>query len=190
VHGQQLLGHELAHVVQQRAGRVRNPLGIGLAVVHDKALEAEADRLGQRVAAPQVALQPKLEPVGPSAKIRAQSQQISPRTFHQMHRPVTDWVPNGSERQISGPGALPRRQWQSDRIIVQRVSVVRNGNTILVSGLLEKRVLNSPSSGTIQRKVGFEYEMTDINTRRRNFFGNGNRPHTKGYVLRSRPGTN
>jgi hypothetical protein len=25
-HGQQLLGHELAHVVQQRAGRVRNPL--------------------------------------------------------------------------------------------------------------------------------------------------------------------
>jgi hypothetical protein len=31
--GQQLLGHELTHVVQQRAGRVRNPLGTGLAVV-------------------------------------------------------------------------------------------------------------------------------------------------------------
>ena len=25
--GQQLIGHELAHVVQQRAGRVRNPFG-------------------------------------------------------------------------------------------------------------------------------------------------------------------
>ena len=29
VYGRQLLGHELAHVVQQRAGRVRNPLGSG-----------------------------------------------------------------------------------------------------------------------------------------------------------------
>jgi hypothetical protein len=55
MHGQQLLGHELAHVVQQRAGRVRNPLGTGLAVVQDTALEAEADRLGQRAAAHRVA---------------------------------------------------------------------------------------------------------------------------------------
>jgi ribosomal protein S18 acetylase RimI-like enzyme len=50
-HGQQLLGHELAHVVQQRQGRVRNPLGGGVAVVQDHALEAEADRLGHRAAA-------------------------------------------------------------------------------------------------------------------------------------------
>jgi hypothetical protein len=48
--GQQILGHELAHVVQQRAGRVRNPFGAGLAVVQDAALEAEADRLGMRAA--------------------------------------------------------------------------------------------------------------------------------------------
>jgi Domain of unknown function (DUF4157) len=46
--GQQLLGHELAHVVQQRAGRVRNPVGSAVAVVQDRALEAEADRLGHR----------------------------------------------------------------------------------------------------------------------------------------------
>lgn len=56
--GQQLLGHELTHVVQQRSGRVRNPFGSGIAVVQDHALEAEADRLGQRaashVAAPSV----------------------------------------------------------------------------------------------------------------------------------------
>ena len=52
MHGQQLLGHELAHVVQQRSGRVKNPLGSGIAVVQDHALEAEADRLGQRAAAP------------------------------------------------------------------------------------------------------------------------------------------
>jgi hypothetical protein len=49
--GQQLLGHELAHVVQQRQGRVRNPFGSGIAVVQDPGLEAEADRMGQRAAA-------------------------------------------------------------------------------------------------------------------------------------------
>ncbi|MBK8176608.1 MAG: DUF4157 domain-containing protein [Rhodospirillales bacterium] len=58
--GQQLLGHELAHVLQQRAGRVRNPLGSGLAVVQDHALEAEADRLGHRAAAHRLIAQPKM----------------------------------------------------------------------------------------------------------------------------------
>jgi hypothetical protein len=48
--GQQLLGHELAHVLQQRAGRVRNPFGSGTAVVQDHALEAEADRMGMKAA--------------------------------------------------------------------------------------------------------------------------------------------
>lgn len=50
IQGQQLLGHELAHVLQQRAGRVRNPFGNGTAVVQDHALEAEADRLGMKAA--------------------------------------------------------------------------------------------------------------------------------------------
>lgn len=45
-HGQRLIGHELAHVVQQRSGRVRNPFGSGLAVVQDPGLEAEAERMG------------------------------------------------------------------------------------------------------------------------------------------------
>ena len=50
MHGQQLLGHELAHVLQQRQGRVQNPFGTGVAVVQDRHLEAEADRLGLRAA--------------------------------------------------------------------------------------------------------------------------------------------
>ena len=49
-HGQFLLGHELQHVVQQRAGRVGNPFGAGVAVVQDFALVAEADRMGQKAA--------------------------------------------------------------------------------------------------------------------------------------------
>jgi hypothetical protein len=53
--GQQVLGHELAHVVQQRAGRVRNPYGTGVAVVQDRHLESEADQMGMRAAAHQAA---------------------------------------------------------------------------------------------------------------------------------------
>lgn len=49
-HGQFLLGHELQHVVQQRAGRVANPFGSGVAVVQDHMLEAEADRMGHQAA--------------------------------------------------------------------------------------------------------------------------------------------
>src|SRR4051812_18021984 len=49
--GVEMLAHELAHVVQQKSGRVRNPFGNGTAIVHDRALEAEADRAVQRLTA-------------------------------------------------------------------------------------------------------------------------------------------
>lgn len=58
--GLSLLGHELAHVVQQRAGRVSNPFGSGVAVVQDHALEAEADRLGRKAAAYRPAGEPSV----------------------------------------------------------------------------------------------------------------------------------
>lgn len=63
VQGQQLIGHELAHVVQQRQGRVRAP-GAGMAVVQDRALEAEADRLGMRAAAHRPPVQAKMAGAG------------------------------------------------------------------------------------------------------------------------------
>src|SRR5947209_9278751 len=47
---QKALRHELWHVVQQKAGRVKNPFGGGVAVVQDHALEAEADRMGEKAA--------------------------------------------------------------------------------------------------------------------------------------------
>jgi hypothetical protein len=46
--GQQLVAHELTHVVQQRVGRVRNPFGQGVAVIEDNSLEAEAHRMEMR----------------------------------------------------------------------------------------------------------------------------------------------
>ena len=62
-HGQQLLGHELTHVLQQRSGRVRNPFGSGVAVVQDPAMEAEAEQMGMRAATYQVPVQAKISPV-------------------------------------------------------------------------------------------------------------------------------
>jgi hypothetical protein len=49
--GQQLIGHELAHVVQQRQGRVAATGEIGgMALNDDAGLEQEADRMGQKAA--------------------------------------------------------------------------------------------------------------------------------------------
>jgi ribosomal protein S18 acetylase RimI-like enzyme len=60
--GQQLLAHELTHVVQQRAGRVRNPFGSGIAAVQDPTLEAEAERMGRQAAMHVLRVQAKMTP--------------------------------------------------------------------------------------------------------------------------------
>ena len=48
--GMAVLGHELTHIVQQRAGRVAVPQGKGTHVNVERVLEAEADLLGARAA--------------------------------------------------------------------------------------------------------------------------------------------
>jgi hypothetical protein len=68
VAGQKVLAHELAHVVQQRTGRVRNPFGNDTAIVHDATLEAEAERMAARAtlqfaAAPHAPVQRKVAAV-------------------------------------------------------------------------------------------------------------------------------
>lgn len=61
--GRRILGHELAHVVQQRSGRVRNPFGSGVAVVHHPGLEAEAERMGLRAATCPIVAQEAAKPI-------------------------------------------------------------------------------------------------------------------------------
>jgi hypothetical protein len=59
--GVQLLAHELTHVVHQRGGKARNPFGAGVAVLHDRGLEAEADRMAARaLLGPPQSVQPKM----------------------------------------------------------------------------------------------------------------------------------
>lgn len=47
--GKQILAHELAHVLQQRSGKVQQPRGTGYVIIQDRALEAEADQLSRAV---------------------------------------------------------------------------------------------------------------------------------------------
>jgi hypothetical protein len=64
-----VIGHELAHVVQQRMGRVTNPFGSGVAIVRDQMLEAEAERMALEAARPIAA-----SPPSPAQRL------VSPRT--------------------------------------------------------------------------------------------------------------
>ena len=57
VGGRELLGHELAHVMQQRAGRVATPPHKGRVIV-DAGLEREADDLGHRAARDEIVVAP------------------------------------------------------------------------------------------------------------------------------------
>jgi ribosomal protein S18 acetylase RimI-like enzyme len=106
--GQSLLGHELTHVVQQRAGRVSNPFGSGVAVVQDQALEAEADRLGHQAAMSRL---PEPAPTGPSV---GSASAIRQNTIHRKIKPVANYAvraaqPNTTGWQISvGAQGLPQ----------------------------------------------------------------------------------
>jgi hypothetical protein len=66
--GRELIGHELAHVVQQRQGRVSpNVQRQGLAINTDRGLEAEADRMGQAAARGETIPAPAVAGTGPAA---------------------------------------------------------------------------------------------------------------------------
>ncbi len=85
--GQRLLGQQLSHVVQQRSGRVRNPFGAGMAVIHDPLLKVEAEMMGSRAAMAQ-AVQPKGQN-GPHVGSARQSQPPAPILPRRAGAPAT-----------------------------------------------------------------------------------------------------
>ncbi len=72
----ELLGHELAHVVQQRAGRVPLPAQPGLPINTDPRLEAEADAMGARVASGEAVSMPGGNPGMGGSTIQAPPVQL------------------------------------------------------------------------------------------------------------------
>jgi hypothetical protein len=104
--GQQLLGHELTHVVQQKTGRVRTVASTGLSVVQDPFLEAEADRMGHLAAMAAAAQAMQLKPLPPvramhSRPGRGGALQMTPR----------DWNANTTITSILGYEGSPQF-WQ------------------------------------------------------------------------------
>lgn len=71
--GVQLLGHELTHVLQQRQGRVKAPVGGQTAVVMDHLLEAEADRMGRMAASVAITPATPPKPARPAPGLRSTS---------------------------------------------------------------------------------------------------------------------
>ncbi len=82
--GQRLLGHELAHVVQQRAGRVALPQGAGAPINGDPHLEAEADTMALRALAARPAPEPAAAAGGQAAAAgpAAGAMQRMPKVHH------------------------------------------------------------------------------------------------------------
>ncbi len=118
-HGQRLLAHELAHVVQQSSGRVRNPFGTGIAVVYDPGLEAEAERMGlralprpepppQRQPRPSM-VQPKTVPLRPSARSVQRLPARTSRAGVIQRRILFVGTPRPDVGQLVGLDALARR---------------------------------------------------------------------------------
>lgn len=65
--GREFLGHELAHVIQQRSGRVETThQELNLNVNNDNVLESEANEAGKRVSAGQPVNKVQTEPHGPA----------------------------------------------------------------------------------------------------------------------------
>lgn len=101
VHGQRLIAHELVHVLQQRAGRVRNPLGGGMAVVQVPGLEAEAERMSLLATKPQVRQVAQLKagcaPLRPQ-RGTAGGQPVQARAAHPMVIQARSYTDTGGNR--------------------------------------------------------------------------------------------
>lgn len=121
IKGDQLIGHELAHVIQQRQGRVRGAPG-DLSVVVDRALEAEADRLGLKAA-----LVMQRKPAGPAV--------MTGTRFQSLARPSDNPWP-GSGRAVQRAEEAPRRVSSRKKKVSQSgVDVIKSAVIPIWQGL-------------------------------------------------------
>jgi hypothetical protein len=96
-HGERLLGHELAHVVQQRSGRVHNPFGHGIAVVQMPHLEMEAERIALQMSMKQSLTQRKASPAWQSGRPHGVGL-IQPRVIQCELKPVPVEIGHGESQ--------------------------------------------------------------------------------------------
>jgi hypothetical protein len=159
--GKQLLGHELAHVVQQRAGRVRNPTGVGVAIVQDRALENEADCLGRRAAAYHP---PSGQPVAPGAPRRVPASARSPNAARQTQLKAWNAKPDryAQAKRPTGPAGHPGPG--SALVLQPRYYYYSDGRYVfyntpawLTPGIRERRLANGQQETYREPGAWFSY---------------------------------
>lgn len=119
--GQQLLAHELTHVVQQRAGRVRNPAGSGTVIVQNAALDGEAQRMARRaMLMPGKIVQGKPNAIAQSHPF-AQNGRTPMGHLAVQRVPTTSMLPAGTNKNMGLPASM--------RSMVESKAVPRFGNS-------------------------------------------------------------
>jgi hypothetical protein len=184
VRGQQLLGHELTHVVQQRAGRVRGPMGAmgtGVAVVQDRALEAEAEWLGRRAAAHPIVAQLKVRPGTSSQTLVGQRRSIV--NWHGTAYQPNEVIQNVhyDRRGSAGGNHFISDNWVNS-IIIDIIHGLTRANALpILHGLTVSCIPPGidPNPNPVQTQRGFDDFLDDCIHRISN--AHDNRFHGRGY---------
>lgn len=119
-HGQELLGHELAHVIQQSQGRVQATEQMkGMAVNGDPALEREADIMGARAARGEPAM------MGAGASTAGAPAPIQRSTRPVVQRVASKDFANNKEEQKFW-NSVPMKKWLLKYEVVQNIGASWN----------------------------------------------------------------
>ncbi len=149
--GQKLLGHELTHVVQQRAGRVPIPQGKGTPINADPALEAEADDLGAKAAQGK-----SVTVAGASSGVQQKSAQTIPIQRFKLFSKIANTVKNKASSAVnavkSGVNTVKNTAQSGVKAVTNKVS----------SGV--SAVKNKVSSGVNTVKRGFSKAKNKVSS--------------------------
>jgi Domain of unknown function (DUF4157) len=158
--GQKLLGHELTHVVQQRAGRVPVPQAKGTPINADPALEAEADDLGAKAAQGK-----SVTVAGASSGVQQKSAQTIPiqrfKLFSKIANTVKDKASSAVNAVKSGVNTVKNTAQSGVKAVTNKVSsgvsAVKNKVSSGVNAVKRgfSNVKNKVSSGVNRVKRGF-----------------------------------
>jgi hypothetical protein len=134
--GQELLGHELAHVVQQRAGRAGGPQHAGR-IDGDPSLEAEADRMGAKAAAGQAVSMP-----GQAAGARPKAVSGAPIQRYAVQRG------QGGDMRVSEDGRMAVMEGYPNHQFWADAAMISSSNAALQSK--GSAISLAPGAGTVQ----------------------------------------
>ncbi|MES2557986.1 MAG: DUF4157 domain-containing protein [Bacteroidota bacterium] len=146
--GQELIGHELTHVKQQRQGRVQPGIQAkGLSLNNDRSLEAEADQLGKKAATSETAssgFAMRRSPSGTAASSKGVVQ-MKPYTDYGEFKTKT-YIDDSTDGVEMGLEFHPNKKVDATKIgLIQTVNSQLDGKNMLIS---PTRANRQTASGT------------------------------------------